>query len=156
MNFRQAGSDDASAIAAVLHDSDLKSIRGESPETTAENVAGNLQQVMDGESSAVFVAETPDNQLAGYCAVHHVPFVFLPGGEAYISELFVRPQWSGQGIGSKLLELAIEAARRWGCARVSLLNRRDRESYRRGFYAKHGFQEREQLANFVLPLNSPR
>lgn len=80
MNFRQAGSDDASTIAAVLHDSDLQSIRGESPETTAENVAGNLQQVMDGESSAVFVAETSDNQLAGYCAVHHVPFVFLRGG----------------------------------------------------------------------------
>lgn len=153
MRFRQATRDDAAAIAAVLHDSELTFVRTQSAAATTEHVAGNLERVIEGESSALFVAETPDNQLAGYCAVHRVPFVFLPGGEAYISELFVRPQFAGQGIGSKLLELAIDEARRWGCARVSLLNRRDRESYRRGFYAKHGFQERESLANFVLPLN---
>ncbi len=46
-----------------------------------------------------------------------------------------------------------EAARR-GCWRLSLLNMRGRESYERAFYAKDGWQEREDAANFVYEVRS--
>jgi len=35
---------------------------------------------------------------------------------------------------------------------LSLLNACDRETYRRGFYAARQWQERERMANFILPL----
>jgi hypothetical protein len=54
----------------------------------------------------------------------------MAGAEGYVSELFVR-----------------EPAR--GCTRLSLINLRQRESYRRQFYVKAGWQERGTAANFI-------
>jgi GNAT superfamily N-acetyltransferase len=102
----------------------------------------------------ILVAENGDGEIAGYCAVHWVPFLFLSGGEAYITELFVRPADSGKRIGTSLLDQVIAEARRRGCARVSLLNGRDSEAYRRNFYAQRGWIERDRLANFVFPLSN--
>jgi hypothetical protein len=45
-----------------------------------------------------------------------------------------------------------EEAKSRGCSRLSLLNMRDRESYQRAFYAKDGWEERTDAANFVFDL----
>jgi GNAT superfamily N-acetyltransferase len=103
-------------------------------------------------SHSVYVAETAQGELAGYLSVHWLPYLFLPGPEGYISELFVRPEARGQGIGSRLLEAAREEAEARGCTRLSLLNMRNRESYLRGFYGQHGWEERPDAANFILRL----
>jgi ribosomal protein S18 acetylase RimI-like enzyme len=50
------------------------------------------------------------------------------------------------GIGSHLLELALEHARAEGCRRITLLTDRSNESAQR-FYARHGFQ-----ASAMVPL----
>ena len=42
------------------------------------------------------------------------------------------------------------------CSRLMLVNRKSRESYRRGFYKKLGWEEREEFANFVLHLPRKR
>ena len=56
------------------------------------------------------------------------------------------------GVGAKLLDQAVAAARKKGCSRIWLVNNRDRDSYLRGFYARQGWQEQPQAARFVLPL----
>jgi GNAT superfamily N-acetyltransferase len=153
MNIREATGQDAQGIAALLHTmSDLRSIISESNSTTAAKVERNLQAAAASGSSTAYVAETSDREIAGYCAVHWVPFLFLAGGEAYITELFVRPRNSGRGIGSQLLNTVVTEARRRGCSRLTLLNGRDSETYRRNFYAQRGWVERERMANFIFPL----
>jgi len=153
MNFREASIEDAGGIAVLLHAmGDLRSVIAESVAATAKKVERNLHVATATGSSTVFVAERPDGEIAGYCAVHWVPFLFFEGGEAYLTELFVRPADAGKGVGSTLLDIVITEARKRGCARVSLLNGRDGEAYRRKFYAKRGWVERERMANFVLPL----
>jgi len=153
MKIREATENDASGIAAVVHAmKQLQSVAPASAATTAERIEGNLRQAKSTGSSTIYVAETPDQALAGYCAVHWVPFLFLAGGEAYVTELFVCPADSGRGLGSRLLESVVQEARRRGCSRVSLLNGRDGESYGRGFYAKRGWVERAGMANFIFPL----
>jgi GNAT superfamily N-acetyltransferase len=84
--------------------------------------------------------------------VHYLPYFFLPGPEGYVSELFISAEARGQGIGTALLEQVIAEARRRGCARLSLINSRTRESYQRKFYEQHGWNERIEIAVFVLPL----
>ncbi len=91
-------------------------------------------------------------EILGYCAAHWVPLLFLPGGEAYVTELYVRERDSGQGIGSRLLDEVVALATSHGCSRISLLNGRFGQSYRRQFYAKRGWVERSEMANFILPL----
>jgi GNAT superfamily N-acetyltransferase len=158
MNIRNAGEHDAPGIAAVLHAvGDLRSLVSESAGTTAERVRRNLEAGAASNASTAFVAENTDGEITGYCAVHWVPFLFLPGGEAYVTELFVRPGDAGKGIGSRLLDTVVAEARRRGCSRLTLLNGRDSETYRRNFYAQRGWIERERMANFIFPLaNMPK
>jgi len=154
MNIRVATEHDAPGIAAVLHTmSDLRSIVSESVAATAEKVERNLQVAAASGSSTAFVAEISGGDIAGNCAVHWVPFLFFAGGEAYITEVFVRPRDSGKGIGSRLLDTVVSEARRRGCTRLTLLNGRDGEAYKRNFYAQRGWVERERMANFIFPLS---
>ena len=61
-----------------------------------------------------------------------------------------RPE--GLGLGGQLLERVKAEARERGCSRLMLLNLRDRESYKRGFYKKQGWQERPEAINFILKI----
>ena len=153
MNIRNAEPRDAAGIAAVVHSiKDLDAIAGDSIGATTDKIRENLNGVNSASSSAVLVAESEDGSILAYCAVHWVPLLFLPGGEAYVTELFVREHDSGKGIGSQLLDEVVALATRQGCSRISLLNGRLGQSYRRQFYAKRGWVERSEMANFILPL----
>jgi GNAT superfamily N-acetyltransferase len=153
MIFRTATQSDAEGIAAIIYQmKELKWVTTGPLAEMAATVGNNLRQAAAGPSM-VFVAEGADGQLAGYCAVHWVPILFFAGGEAYVTELFVIPTQAGQGVGSQLLKAAEEAARRQGCARLSLMNGRDGQSYLRKFYQKQGWTERDRMTNFIRPLD---
>lgn len=77
----------------------------------------------------------------------------MAGPEGYLSELFLRDDARGQGIGRQLLKIIEAEARTSGCQRLSLMNLRTRESYQRQFYLKAGWHERSEAANFVLTLS---
>lgn len=153
MNIRDAEPSDAAGIAEIVHSiGDLDSTNGIPIGATTEKIRENLHQVAGSPASVVLVAESEAGELLGYCAAHWVPLLFLPGGEAYVTELFVRERESGKGIGSQLLDEVVALATRQGCSRISLLNGRLGQSYRRQFYAKRGWVERSEMANFILPL----
>ena len=153
LRIRPAGKNDAPGIAAVIHAmEELRAVAVQPVALTAATVGANLGLIQASDGSTAYVAETSAGGIVGYAAVHWVPFLFLPGGEAYVTELFIHPSASAKGIGSAILDAIVGAAKQRGCARVSLLNGRDGASYRRGFYKKRGWVERERMANFILPL----
>lgn len=153
MIIRIAGHEDSAGIAAVVHAmTELTSISRQPVEVTAESILSNLERISSSDSSSVYLAEEASGEVVGYGVVHWTPFLFLRGGEAYVTELFVKPDASGKGIGSGILGLIRSEALRRGCSRISLLNGRDGESYHREFYKKHGWIERDYMANFILPL----
>lgn len=117
-----------------------------------QRVARHLQQCLSDASHSVYLAAEATGDLVGYAAVHWLPYLFLPGPEGYVSELFVAEAARGRGTGSRLLQAVAQEAHARGCSRLSLLNMRGRESYERGFYAKLGWQERPDAANFILRL----
>ncbi len=126
----------------------------------AEPVAVTEQRVLDlldldgtNPSHSLYVAEDSAGTVVGYVAVHWFPYLFLPGPEGYVSELFVREDARGQGVGSQLLATVRREAEERGCFRLMLLNNRHRESYQRRFYEKAGWQERDWLVSFILPLD---
>jgi len=123
---------------------------------SADEAAAAIRRAIAGslaDDSHTLLAALAEGQgeprLLGYTAVHWLPYLFLPGPEGYISELFVDPEARGQGIGAALLQAVEAEARRRGCFRLSLLNGKQRESYARQFYSKHGWEERPGMANFV-------
>jgi GNAT superfamily N-acetyltransferase len=154
MNIRLGTVEDAKEIASVIHEmTELRSVTSRSIETTTLIIERNLQKAICSETSSIFVAESSEGEIAGYGAVHWIPFLFLPGGMAYLTELFIRPEKSGRGIGSSLLDRIVLEATERGCSRLSLVNGRGEDSYRRQFYSERGWVERKEMANFVLHLD---
>lgn len=68
---------------------------------------------------------------------------------ALLEDMVVAPAHRGSGVGGRLLEAAIELARRQGCCRITLLTDRVNEAAQR-FYARQGFQ-----ASTMLPMRLP-
>ena len=152
ITIRPAKIEDASQLAILLHD--IGWFSGIQNETVAETNARLQNQLANAnsESHTLLVAETDEAQVAGYTAVHWLPYLILSGPEGYVSELFVAETARGAGVGKALLTAVKSQAQQRGCSRLQLLNMRNRESYQRGFYAKDGWQEREHAANFVYPI----
>jgi GNAT superfamily N-acetyltransferase len=157
--IRKAGAADATALADFIVDlKHFRRIEGVPREVVRQRMSGLMEQVCANNSHTLYVAEDKEGSLLGYTNVHWLPYLFLAGPEGYVSELFIAQAARGQAVGSRLLQAVKEEARSRGCSRLSLLNMRDRESYQRGFYAKDGWEERPDAANFVfeLPREQPR
>ena len=107
---------------------------------------------MADTSHSIYVAETAQYGVIGYACVHWLPYLFLPGPEGYLSELFVEQTHRGKGVGKQLLNSIVTEAKHRDCSRLMLITSRGRESYRREFYLKQGWVERDGMANFVLRL----
>ena len=125
-------------------------------ELTRDEVSRQLQEkleVAQAPSHALWVAESEAN-IVGYAAVHWLPCLFLSGFDGYLSELFVTPAARGRAVGTRLLHAVYSEAERRGCTRLTLINRRDRESYARSFYAKHGWVEQPEAARFSYTLKT--
>ena len=157
-NIRPATSADVPAIAAILRGLGwFAHVNDESPARTETRIAEHLRMCLADDSHSVLVAEGAKGAvLGGYVAVHWLPYLMLPGSEGYISELFVVESARGAGLGTKLLEAVKDMAIGRGCSRLMLVNRKTRESYKRGFYRKLGWEERQEFANFVLSLLGKR
>jgi len=153
VTIRPARLEDARGLAELLRATGwFTRMEAEKPDDTAARVLAHLRQCLNDNSHLVLVAAGATGSILGYLAVHWLPYLFLPGPEGYVSELFVTPEARGQGIGEHLLAEGVTAARARGCCRLQLVNGKQRESYRRGFYLQNGWQERDQMANFVFDL----
>ncbi|MFP3881541.1 MAG: GNAT family N-acetyltransferase [Actinomycetota bacterium] len=94
---------------------------------------GLEEAVNVSRSNAVLVSGSNDN-LSGYAIVGS------QWGTVYLHRIAVRPEDSGHGVGSALLNAAIAWGRRSG-ARSIVLNVRPDNERAKGFYARHGFIE---------------
>ncbi|MEA1958337.1 MAG: GNAT family N-acetyltransferase [Chloroflexota bacterium] len=153
ITIRKSTIEDASCISEILQTVEWAAYVPPSPhDTSASNVAGHIEMCGNDGSHSIYVAGNDNGRLVGYVAVHWLPYLFLKGPEGYLSELFVYETDRGQGIGTRLLEAVKDEARQRGCCRLMLLNSKKRESYKRSFYRKRGWDEREEGANFMYIL----
>jgi GNAT superfamily N-acetyltransferase len=151
IRVRQATPADAEKMAELLIAlSILPWIQSEPRDSVLAILAGKLRG--SAETTAILVAEAPEGGLLGYGSVTWIPNLLLPGNEGYVSQLFIRADWRGHGIGTLILEGMEALARSKGCSRLSLLNLQDRESYRRAFYPKRGWEERTAAKNMIKVL----
>ena len=152
LKIRMAHAEDADSLADFLRKlNHFHRLEGQPAESVRAQVRADLQP-LPGRSRATRSTwqQDADEQILGYANVHWLPYLFLPGPEGYVSELFVAEAARGQGIGTRLLEAVKGEAATRNCSRLSLLNMRDRESYQRAFYAKDGWHGTERRGQFHL------
>ncbi|GHO95405.1 hypothetical protein KSF_054530 [Reticulibacter mediterranei] len=170
--IREVRMEDSQAIAEIIRVLDWsEQISNEPVMQTQAQVADRIEHCIREENHTILVAERrPDNSeqgvpssslsasiqgtVIGYVAVHWF-FHLLRGSDGYVSELFLRPDETGHGVGSCLLDAVYTSAHQRGCTQLILVNRRIRESYRRHFYTKHGWEEQPESAFFSLVLSTP-
>ncbi len=149
MNIRTAQIGDARAIAELLCNIDdhpnWKELGAEKLEQT---VRDGLE--WNNAERLVLVAELED-RVVGYGVVYWQQLLFSRK-EAYISELFIHSDASGKGVGTSLLKRMETEAIAQHCKRLTLVNFKDVESYRRGFYSSRGWTEQENTVRFSLNL----
>jgi GNAT superfamily N-acetyltransferase len=154
LRIRKATAQDAEQLTSLLKDIGwFDALTSDSVEASTQRVRSQLQRCLADASHSMFVAEADQGEIKGYVSVHWLPYLFMRGPEGYVSELFVGGSARGAGIGRQLLELVEHEARQRGCQRLSLINLRNRESYRRQFYTKAGWRERSEAANFIRTLD---
>jgi len=110
----------------------------------------NLEEVIKKtiESGSEMIICEVDEKVVGYINAHYCFFPLIKGRECYISDLIVDKNFRGQGIGKALLAEVEERAKENGCKRLNLNNLRNIDSYKRSFYEKLGYTERDLIANF--------
>ncbi|UCF10366.1 MAG: GNAT family N-acetyltransferase [Candidatus Bipolaricaulota bacterium] len=151
--IRRALPGDAAGIARIVTDAPWFPHDPEhSPHAGTPTIRETLDTRSDDATTILVAVERTSQELVGYATVHWHPYVMLGGWEGLVAELFVSAAARGNGIGTALLERVRAEAEEHGCVRLSLLNGRDSESYRSGFYRKRGWRERTEIANFVLGL----
>ncbi len=106
--------------------------------STGEEVRDRLHQMQDANLYAVFVAELPAGQIAGWIGLHVFRAVELET-VAEISGLIVDEDIRSCRIGKLLIDAAEEWARRVGCHGISVRSnvKRDRAHQ---FYRNNGYE----------------
>ena len=152
MKIRKIKKSDTSEIIEFLKSIKKFNRLGLSESEAQNNIEKMIFMNIENSNNSIYVAEEED-KIIGFIGFHIIPYLILSGKtEGYISELFIREESRGKNIGGKLLDIVLKEAKEKDCTRLHLINFKDMESYKRGFYKKHGWEEREEGADFIYSL----
>ena len=102
-----------------------------------------LEQSLQDPNSTIYVAEV-ENKIVGFIEERFFPDFVEGSTLSIIQSLMVDPKYRKQGIGTKLLQKAIEESERRAVLEVHVWTEFDNEDAR-DFYLKHGFSKRALL-----------
>jgi len=99
------------------------------PETIKENVIKSFKKEPEG-----FIGIEENSELIAFIRIKT-----LKNNTCHISDLYVKKEFRGKGLGKKLMEIADEYAKRKGAKRITLNVRKDNEPAL-NLYKKSGFK----------------
>ncbi len=105
------------------------------------------------EDNALLLVAEHDRAVVGYVHGEIVTHLLFAGRELHVTELFVIAEARSRGVGKRLMAAIESEAASRKCFRISVLNSRERDSYRRGFYPSLGYEESPSVAHFTKRLD---
>ena len=103
-----------------------------------ETLKGGLKRLLISGESEFFLAIDDTSNVAGYIQQRYRYSLWLSSLEATLEDLYVSPDTRRQGMGTLLVQYAIERAREKGC-RVIKLDTNERNLNAINLYSKLGF-----------------
>ncbi|MFD9465140.1 GNAT family N-acetyltransferase [Streptomyces sp. NPDC060027] len=147
LEIRAAVADDVPAIVAMLADDPLGAQR-ESPDDLTPYL-GALER-LSGDPNQHLVVAVRENRVVGTLQLTVIPGLSRKGATRSIIEAVrIHADERGSGLGTELIDWAIEESRRQGCHLVQLTSDASRTDAHR-FYERLGFEASH--VGFKLPL----
>jgi len=117
MTIRPATPDDASTLVQLILE--LAEYEKLLDEAHPDADALRRQLAPDAQPRCeALLAETDDGEAAGFALFFHNYSTFLTNFGLYLEDLFVRPDYRGQGLGFALLQRVAQIADERGCQRL--------------------------------------
>jgi diamine N-acetyltransferase len=114
ITIRKSTTSDFESIFSLVHE--LAVFQG-----TPERIINSVQQMKEEqEYFQSFVAETDDKEIVGMASYFFAYYTWV-GKSLFLDDLYVKPTYRGQKIGSKLLQRIMEVAEKENCKRVRWL-----------------------------------
>ena len=140
VTMRPATGDDLPEIVRMLADDEKGRVRerywADAPPARCYQEA--IEAIEANPDNLLIVAETGGN-IVGTFQLIYIPSISFQGGvRAQIESVRVDKSLRGAGIGTQMMEWAVEQARARGCHLVQLTTHRDRDDAHR-FYERLGF-----------------
>ncbi len=133
MEVRRGTADDAELIGEMLH---AFNTEFDEPTPSRSELATRVRELLP-QNTLVLLADD-----LGLAVLRFQPSLWSRNEEAYLAELYVRPQARGAGIGKALLRAALEAARKRGADYMHLGTSED-DVAARHLYESMGFRRTE-------------
>ena len=135
MKFEVAKSSDIPALCDLLES--LFTQEAEFKSDRDAQVRGLKSVIENNDVGDILVVRDNDHVIAMVNVLYTVSTA-LGARVGILEDMVVSSAGRGSGVGSKLLERAMEFAKEKGCQRITLLTDHDNEGAHR-FYQKHGF-----------------
>jgi len=135
LKIRKSEEKDLSAIHRLLGELGY-------PDLDRDKLRSVFSEISDRTDMGIFVAEGTNNDIAGFVSYSYKPQLRVTGNLFEVDEIVVSSKSRGSGVGKLLLDFALEKAKAANARFVILSTSRDRESYKRRFYMKNGFDEK--------------
>lgn len=108
-------------------------------EYSADILSAAIGEMLKKEDLGLFLVARYNGKLIGIAAISFAWTLEHGGKSAWLDELYVLPEYRGNGIGSALLESMIDALKKEGCSAIDL---EVEEDHRRAehLYKRKGFE----------------
>lgn len=105
---------------------------------SANAFLAGVERLLDDPQTEFLLAATGDGDApAGVCQLRYRFGVWYAATDCWLEDLFVEQAARGAGLGSALIDLAVERAQARGCRRIELDTDPDGDARR--LYERHGF-----------------
>ena len=126
MIIRKATKSDLEQIVNLLRDDDLGSTREDSLGESKASYQSAFQSILTSEYFDFFVMEESET-LIGCYQIMYLPHVSFKGTKrAQVESVRIQKTHRGKGLGAKLMEHAIDQAKKMGCGIFQLTSNKDR------------------------------
>lgn len=140
-NIRKAIQVDTNALIVLLNELFTQDIEFE-PDYNKQKAG--LERILDNSEIGDILVLTDNNKIIGMVSILYSISTALGGKVGLLEDMIIDKNWREKGLGTQLLNAAIEYSRENGCLRLTLLTDFNNETAIK-FYRKSGFKKSEMI-----------
>nr|WP_319554162.1 GNAT family N-acetyltransferase [uncultured Vibrio sp.] len=140
VRFRNARQEDLTCLVHLLADDPLGCDREDTTQPLDERYKQAFQTILSNAQNQMIVAEL-DDEIVGMCQLTFIPYLTHKGGwRCLIEGVRVKTTVRGQGVGTALINYALDLAKASKCIMVQLTSDKSRPDAI-AFYQRLGFSD---------------